>query len=40
MPSILIVNDEHGLAELLRDVLTEISYVVSLAINERMPSRF
>jgi CheY-like chemotaxis protein len=36
MPSILIVEDEYGLAELLRDVLTEIGYDVSLAINGRL----
>ena len=32
-PSILIVEDEYGLAELLRDMLTELGYEVSLAIN-------
>jgi CheY-like chemotaxis protein len=36
MPSILIVEDEYGLAELLRDVLTEMGYDVSLAINGRL----
>jgi CheY-like chemotaxis protein len=36
MPSILIVEDEYGLAELLRDVLTELGYEVSLAINGRL----
>jgi CheY-like chemotaxis protein len=34
-PSILIVEDEYGLAELLRDVLTELGYDVTLAINGR-----
>ena len=34
--SILIVEDEYGLAELLRDVLTEAGYDVSLAINGRL----
>jgi len=34
--SILIVEDEYGLAELLRDMLTEYGYVVSLAINGRL----
>ena len=36
MPSILIVEDEYGLAELLRDMLTELGYDVSLAINGRL----
>jgi CheY-like chemotaxis protein len=36
MPSILIVEDEYGLAELLRDLLTELGYEVSLAINGRL----
>jgi CheY-like chemotaxis protein len=36
MPSILIVEDEYGLAELLRDMLTELGYEVSLAINGRL----
>jgi len=35
-PSILIVEDEYGLAELLRDMLTEYGYEVSLAINGRL----
>jgi DNA-binding response OmpR family regulator len=35
-PSILIVEDEYGLAELLRDMLTEHGYEVSLAINGRL----
>jgi CheY-like chemotaxis protein len=35
-PSILIVEDEYGLAELLRDMLTERGYEVSLAINGRL----
>jgi CheY-like chemotaxis protein len=35
-PSILIVEDEYGLAELLRDLLTELGYEVSLAINGRL----
>ena len=35
-PSILIVEDEYGLAELLRDMLTEVGYAVSLAINGRL----
>ena len=35
-PSILIVEDEYGLAELLRDVLTELGYQVSLATNGRL----
>jgi CheY-like chemotaxis protein len=35
-PSILIVEDEYGLAELLRDMLTELGYEVSLAINGRL----
>src|SRR6185436_16304478 len=34
--SILIVEDEYGLAELLRDMLTELGYEVSLAINGRL----
>lgn len=34
--SILIVEDEYGLAELLRDMLTELGYDVSLAINGRL----
>jgi CheY-like chemotaxis protein len=34
--SILIVEDEYGLAELLRDMLTECGYDVSLAINGRL----
>ena len=35
-PSILIVEDDNGLAELLRDMLTELGYDVSLAINGRL----
>jgi CheY-like chemotaxis protein len=35
-PSILIVEDEYGLAELLRDMLIELGYEVSLAINGRL----
>jgi len=35
-PSILIVEDEYGLAELLRDVLSELGYDVSLATNGRL----
>jgi CheY-like chemotaxis protein len=35
-PSVLIVEDEYGLAELLRDMLTELGYDVSLAINGRL----
>jgi len=35
-PSILIVEDEYGLAELLRDVLTELGYQVTLATNGRL----
>ena len=35
-PSILIVEDEYGLAELLSDVLTEHGYQVTLAINGRL----
>lgn len=35
-PSILIVEDEYGLAELLRDVLTELGYQVTLATNGRI----
>jgi CheY-like chemotaxis protein len=34
--AILIVEDEYGLAELLRDLLTECGYDVSLAINGRL----
>jgi CheY-like chemotaxis protein len=34
--SILIVEDEYGLAELLRDMLTELGYEVSVAINGRL----
>jgi CheY-like chemotaxis protein len=36
IPSILIVEDEYGLAELLRDMLRERGYHVSLAINGRL----
>ena len=35
-PAILIVEDEYGLAELLRDVLTELGYQVTLATNGRL----
>jgi len=35
-PSILIVEDEYGLAELLRDMLTERGYQITLAINGRL----
>jgi CheY-like chemotaxis protein len=35
-PSILIVEDEYGLAEVLRDMLTEHGYQVSVAINGRL----
>jgi CheY-like chemotaxis protein len=35
-PSILIVDDEFGLAEMLRDVLQELGYEVTLAINGRL----
>jgi CheY-like chemotaxis protein len=34
--SILIVDDEFGLAEMLRDVLQEIGHDVTLAINGRL----
>jgi CheY-like chemotaxis protein len=34
--SILIVEDEYGLAELLRDMLTECGYEVAVAINGRL----
>lgn len=34
--SILIVDDEYGLAEMLRDVLQELGYDVTLAINGRL----
>jgi CheY-like chemotaxis protein len=33
--SILIVDDEFGLAQLLRDVLTELDYDVAVAMNGR-----
>jgi CheY-like chemotaxis protein len=36
LPSILIVEDEYGLAELLRELLVEVGYDVSLAINGRL----
>jgi CheY-like chemotaxis protein len=36
MPSILIVDDEFGLAEMLRDMLREYGYQVTLAINGRL----
>jgi len=35
-PSILIVDDEFGLAEMLREMLREYGYDVSLAINGRL----
>jgi CheY-like chemotaxis protein len=35
-PSILIVDDEFGLAELLREMLREHGYEVTLAINGRL----
>jgi CheY-like chemotaxis protein len=35
-PSILIVDDEFGLAEMLRDMLREHGYEVTLAINGRL----
>jgi CheY-like chemotaxis protein len=35
-PSILIVDDEFGLAEILRDVLRDYGYEVVLAINGRL----
>jgi CheY-like chemotaxis protein len=35
-PSILIVEDEYGLAELLRDLLSDLGYDVALAINGRL----
>jgi CheY-like chemotaxis protein len=34
--SILIVDDEFGLAEMLRDMLRELDYDVALAINGRL----
>jgi len=34
-PAILIVDDEYGLGEMLRDVLVDVGYEVSLAINGR-----
>jgi CheY-like chemotaxis protein len=34
--SILIVDDEFGLAEMLRDMLSELEYEVALAINGRL----
>jgi CheY-like chemotaxis protein len=34
--SILIVDDEFGLAEMLRDMLRELDYEVALAINGRL----
>jgi len=34
--SILIVDDEFGLAEMLRDMLRELDYDVTLAINGRL----
>lgn len=35
-PSILIVDDEFGLAEMLREMLRESGYEVTLAINGRL----
>jgi CheY-like chemotaxis protein len=35
-PAILIVEDEFGLAELLQDMLSELGYDVSLALNGRL----
>jgi CheY-like chemotaxis protein len=35
-PSILIVDDEFGLAEMLREMLREAGYDVTLAINGRL----
>jgi CheY-like chemotaxis protein len=35
-PSILIVEDEYGLAELLRDLLVDVGYDVALATNGRL----
>jgi CheY-like chemotaxis protein len=35
-PSVLIVDDEFGLAEMLRDMLREHGYEVTLAINGRL----
>jgi CheY-like chemotaxis protein len=35
-PSILIVDDEFGLAEVLRDILLELGHDVRLAINGRL----
>jgi CheY-like chemotaxis protein len=35
-PSVLIVDDEFGLAEMLRDMLREVGYEVTLAINGRL----
>jgi CheY-like chemotaxis protein len=35
-PSILIVEDEFGLAEMLRDMLRDSGYEVTLAINGRL----
>jgi len=35
-PSILIVEDEYGLAELLRDLLVDVGYEVALATNGRL----
>jgi len=35
-PSILIVDDEFGLAEMLREMLREYGYEVTLAINGRL----
>ena len=35
-PSILIVDDEYGLAEMLREMLAEAGYDVAVAINGRL----
>ncbi len=35
-PSVLIVDDEFGLAEMLRDMLRDYGYDVTLAINGRL----
>ena len=35
-PSILIVDDEFGLAEMLREMLREFGYEVTLAINGKL----
>jgi CheY-like chemotaxis protein len=35
-PAILIVDDEYGLAEMLRELLAEVGYDVAVAINGRL----